>query len=340
MTCHKCAHLLIAFALAAFAGVGCDARRPVSDSAKEALEHIRYLSETIGPRTTGSENEKAARDYIQEQLASLGYSVAIQEFSFESNGRYPASANIVAEKPGASHKVLFVGGHYDSVDVGKGACDNGSGIGLLLALAARVRAAALPYTVRFIAFGAEEDGLIGSQQYVSQLSDADIDDSIGMINLDTVAGGDFLYVYGGDEDGGWMRKQARATAAGLGITLKTNPGLNPEYPAGTAGDWSDHAPFRQKGIPYAYFEATNWNIGELDGSEQSAAYGEIIHSDMDTLAFIEQAFPGRIERQLTDTLDVLDSFLRTVEAPENVARVPARVRFITRDGRELAAIKP
>ena len=340
MPCHKFLQLLTACALAALVCAGCDASPPVSHSVTEALNHILYLSETIGPRTTGSENEHAAREYIREQLEALGYSVAIQEFSFESDNASLTSANVVAKKPGASEKVLFIGGHYDSVAVGRGACDNGSGIGLLLALAARLRHAVLPYTVCFIAFGAEEDGLFGSQHYVEQLTDADIDAAIGMINLDTVAAGDYLYVYGGAGDAGWMREQALDAAAALGITFKTNPGLNPDYPAGTAGDWSDHAPFRQKGIPYAYFEATNWDIGKLDGYTQTAEYGELYHTDKDDLTFIENAFPGRVEQQLTDTLKVLVRLLHTIKAPETETRIPARVRLTTRDGRELSRIKP
>jgi alkaline phosphatase isozyme conversion protein len=340
MTWHKFLKLLTACALTALVCAGCDVSPPVSCSVTEALNHIRYLSETIGPRTTGSEKEQAAREYIREQLESLGYSVAIQEFSFESGSVSRTSANVIAKKPGASEKVLFIGGHYDSVAVGRGACDNGSGTSLLLALAERLRHVVLPYTVCFIAFGAEEEGMFGSQHYVEQLTDADIDAAIGMINLDTVVAGDYLYVYGGAGDAGWMREQALDAAAALGITFRTNPGLNPDYPAGTAGDWSDHAPFRQKGIPYAYFEATNWDIGELDGYMQTVEYGEIYHTDMDTLTFIESAFPGRIEQQLTDTLKVLIRFLRTIKAPENETRMPVRVRLMTRDGRELSRIKP
>ena len=52
------------------------------------------------------------------------------------------------------------------------------------------------YTIKFIAFGAEEAGLRGARQYTSQMTEADIANTIAMINLDTVLVGDYKYVYG------------------------------------------------------------------------------------------------------------------------------------------------
>ena len=48
--------------------------------AERAVEHIRYLSEEIGPRPGGLEAEKEAADYVANQLRSHGYDVDYQYF--------------------------------------------------------------------------------------------------------------------------------------------------------------------------------------------------------------------------------------------------------------------
>lgn len=78
----------------------------------------------------------------------------------------------------------------------------------------------------------------------------------------------------------------------------------------TTRDWSDHAPFNELGIPFAYFEATNWEIGELDEYEQTEEYGGVWHTENNILAFIEGAYPERIEERLTTYSHVLTDLLK------------------------------
>ena len=52
--------------------------------------------------------------------------------------------------------------------------------------------------------------------------------------------------------------------------------------------------FRKAGIPYLYFEATNWLLGDKDGYQNTAKDREIWHSKKDTLSYIEQRYPGRL----------------------------------------------
>ncbi|MBT2709442.1 hypothetical protein J7I91_15990 [Pseudomonas sp. ISL-84] len=49
--------------------------------AERMLEDVRYLTETIGPRVTGTEAEQQTADFIRERLISYGYTVETQEFS-------------------------------------------------------------------------------------------------------------------------------------------------------------------------------------------------------------------------------------------------------------------
>ena len=70
---------------------------------------------------------------------------------------------------------------------------------------------------------------------------------------------------------------------------------------------SDHTGFAVRGIPYIYFEATNW---WAEGSDPAVAFtgypetydtalgdgGQFMNTEYDTLAQLEQLFPGRAEQ--------------------------------------------
>jgi Zn-dependent M28 family amino/carboxypeptidase len=150
------------------------------------------------------------------------------------------------------------------------------------------------------------------------MSEDEIKNTVAMINLDSVAAGDLAYIYGDQGKKGKIRDWALAYAANYNLALQTQPGENPKYPAGTTGDWSDHAPFKEAGIPYAYLEATNWTLGEKDGYTQvSTEYGvdgEIWHTEYDTLEYINKTFPGRIEARLRVFVTLLEAILTRFDA--------------------------
>jgi hypothetical protein len=311
------------------------------DPAVRSMAHMEYLSEVIGQRLAGRSGEAAALNYIKSEFLAMGYQPEIQPFSFYDVDRTASSANLIAVLSGQSDKEIIVGAHYDSVNVGKGYVDNASGIGLMLAMAKRLKYRTSPFTLRFIAFGAEEVGLVGSLYYAAQMSAAEIANTIGMVNLDSIVGGDMIYAYGGADEQGWMREQALNIAATLNIHLQTNPGLNPDYPMGTTGDWSDHAPFRKLGIDYLYFEATNWEIGDLDGYLQTERFGKIYHTVNDNFAFLDREYPGRVESQIRDFARILEEFLLTVNPPDLPAgsilsdqssKRTIQMRYMHRDG--------
>lgn len=113
--------------------------------------------------------------------------------------------NIIAEttkgrrRPGA--KVVVVGAHLDSVAEGPGINDNGSGSATILEIALQISKLNIytPKPIRFIWFGAEESGLLGSEYYVSQLSAAQVSNIDVMLNFDMVASPNFVrFVYDGD----------------------------------------------------------------------------------------------------------------------------------------------
>jgi len=263
---------------------------------ESAYDHVYYISEEIGQRLAGSEEEIETMEYIVDVFEELGYEPEVQPFSYTRDDTEYDSNNVIAVKEGNSSREIIIGAHYDSIGEGStGADDNASGVGVMLEAAEHLINIDTEYTIRFIAFGAEEVGLRGSRHYAEQMTDAEAANTMAMINLDSLIAGDMMYVYSGMDHNEWVREQALDLSDHLGLDVQTNPGLNPDYPEGKTGDWSDHAPFRGIDIPVAYFEATNWEIGDLDGYQQSEEYGTIFHTDMDNLDFLEDAF-GKEER--------------------------------------------
>ena len=255
-----------------------------------AYEHVYYLSEEIGVRVAGTNQEVETAAYIMQQFEAMGYEIEVQPFSF-LGGAYN-SQNIIATKPGKIDQTVIVGAHYDSVgprvcDDGNaltGAGDNASGVGVMLEVAEVLADYKTHGTIIFVAFGAEEWGLWGSEYYAAQMSQADIANTVTMIDLDSVGAGDFFYVYAGvDDNPGWARDLALKIGQRMGYDLRTSP-ESECFDWGTTGDWSDHVPFRLLGIPIAYFEWMNWDIEPCGGIE-TEAYGWILHTCLDNLDF-------------------------------------------------------
>jgi hypothetical protein len=259
-----------------------------------AYEHLYYLTEDIGVRVTGTEGAEDAADYIIDQFFEMGYDVEIQPFTFERRGTIYTSENIIATKHGKFDQTVIVGAHYDSVservctdgNVSSGAGDNASGVVVMLEAAEVLSNYKTKGTIKFIAFGAEEMGLRGSRYYANQMSDEEIANTVTMIDLDSVGVGDFFYVYAGlDDNPGWARDLALKIGQRIGHDLRTSP-QSEYFDWGTTGDWSDHVPFKDLGIPIAYFEWMNWDI-EPDGGIETEEYGWVMHTCMDNLSFIK-----------------------------------------------------
>jgi len=78
--------------------------------------------------------------------------------------------NVVAELPGTdkADEVVMIGGHFDSWHTGTGATDNAAGSAIMMEAMRllKVSGAKLRRTVRIGLWGGEEEGLLGSREYV------------------------------------------------------------------------------------------------------------------------------------------------------------------------------
>jgi alkaline phosphatase isozyme conversion protein len=278
-----------------------------------ASEYLTELSD-MGGRVTGTDAETAAGDWVQATLEDMGYTVTAEPFDYDVEGAKGSSRNFIAVKEGTSDKTVILGAHYDSVDVGNGVDDNGSGVAVVLEAAKVLKDVETPQTIQFIFFGAEEAGLCGSDYHVNKMTQEEKGNVLVMINYDSLVAGEKAYVYGDGDAEGKFRDRALAIAAEKNLELITQPGENPEYPAGTTGDWSDHAAFKNVDIPYMYFESTNWALGEKDGYTQVAVTlgesGEIWHTQYDTVDYISTNFPDRIENRLATFSTVTEEILQ------------------------------
>jgi len=84
-------------------------------------------------------------------------------------------SNVIAEIPGSEkpNEVVIVAGHLDSWHPATGAQDNGTGASTVIEVARAVKSLNRPprRTMRFILFGGEEQGLLGSTAYVRHHKD-------------------------------------------------------------------------------------------------------------------------------------------------------------------------
>jgi len=280
-----------------------------------ACAYVKTLTD-MGPRVAGTDQEAQAAEAIADVFTGFGYPTEIQLFTeTDDNGGTIDSTNVVAVKSGKSAQEIIVGAHYDSADVGQGADDNASGVAVMLEAADLVKNVPTPYTIRFIAFGAEEAGLVGSYAYLNQMSQAEFENTIAMINLDSLAAGDIAYVYSDEDQQAALRDWTLEWAFGNGLDLQTihNVDLSEDDGSGI----SDYAAFRDAGIPFVYFEATNWTLGDQDGytqvDPQYGNKGKIWHTEYDTLDYLDANFPGRIDQHLGLFVTVLYNILTQYE---------------------------
>ena len=133
-----------------------------------------YLTEfaTFGAKTTGSTNNNNAFNWLKNKYLAFGYTAAqISENAFTYNGA--TTKNLILTKTGTKYPNIFVivCGHYDTI-AGPGVNDNGSGTSVILEMARILKDVPTEYSIKFINFTGEEQGLRGSQNYVNTVVNA------------------------------------------------------------------------------------------------------------------------------------------------------------------------
>ena len=174
------------------------------------------------------------------------------------------SGNAVAELGPDTDDYLVVSSHVDAHDISQGAMDNGAGTATIVevANALAAREAELDRRVRFVAFGAEEVGLVGSSLYAAAV---DPDRVAAVVNVDSnVFGRTLKLAHHGFEE---LEAAAERVSDRFDHPVSLGEELVPH---------SDHWPFVERGIP-GYMVS-----GETEG--RGRGWG---HTGADTLDKLE-----------------------------------------------------
>jgi hypothetical protein len=249
---------------------------------------LRYLENitSFGPRVMGTEACKKSASYIYNAFQSLGLMVRYDNFDLpgtENNG-----TNIEATLEGvdtSSDEIYIMCGHYDSVPGSKGADDNAISIAAMLSIAQIMKQYSFNHTIRFIAFDAEEGGLLGSSHYVQSVYE-NRDNLIAVLNADMIGntgseeGKKTVTIYS-DYQSRWYFEYASEISQTYFdyIHLKINDG-------GISGG-SDHMPFWSNGYTAIYFE-------EFDFSPNW-------HKTSDTIANVNIAYATNVSKLILAT---------------------------------------
>ncbi|WP_042454519.1 DUF4910 domain-containing protein [Neobacillus dielmonensis] len=165
------------------------------------------------------------------------------------------SYNVIAsrkpDKDQDTGEIVTIGAHHDSVPEAPGANDDASGVSAVLELAKLLAKTPIDTELRFLTFGSEERGLIGSTYYVDHLPKKEISrikahfqmDMIGSKNAgrNHPVGGLIMYTLDG--------RKNLVTDLSAAVSKQI---FSKAIPYGKSGR-SDHEPFHQVGIPTALF---------------------------------------------------------------------------------------
>ena len=130
--------------------------------------------ENLGVKRRGTVALDNTLTWLKNKYLSYGYTASqITEDSYTYTGSTAVCKNLIVTKIGTVYPNTFViiDGHYDSIN-GTGTNDNGSGLVCILEVARLLQNIPTQYSIKFINFSGEEDGLYGSQHFVSSVVNA------------------------------------------------------------------------------------------------------------------------------------------------------------------------
>lgn len=214
----------------------------------------------LGIKKTGSQANVNTLNWIKNKYLSYGYTASqITESPFTYGS--VTSKNLIITKTGTLYpnKYVIICGHFDTI-YGPGVNDNGSGTSIILEAARILQNVPTEYSIKFIHFSGEEQGLIGSSHYVNnvvyQNGNRKLDIKL-VFNLDQVGGvkGNNNNTVYCDEDQGGLSGNNAASAAVTQQLRNCTALYSPLQTAVDPAEDTDYIPFEQKGeIITGFFE--------------------------------------------------------------------------------------
>ena len=266
-------------------------------SGKLAVDLLKVQRDQFPHRSPGKPSYDAAVEYFATFFRDLGYEVETNRYGGGGGAPLPLGigpgslTSVVAYKKGASDRILAFGGHFDVVEQTRdGAFDNTAGTVATMAVAKAFQNVTTERTLMFALWGGEEDGILGSQWWVTThpekvaLVDAYVNFDVTGIAWPAPKPDPAPVVLAAGPDGP-MAQRIHASLAQVEETwLRSGAAFAPEAVAreqatGTLGQGgagvnaqSDHTPFMSRGVP-VLFQFTQ-RVDDVFA---------IIHSDVDTV---------------------------------------------------------
>lgn len=271
------------------------------------LDLMRVQRDHFPHRDEGQPSFAASVAYFVAFFEELGYDVVLDDYSavpvppqgvLGETGPTSFTA-IVAYKRGSMtpERYLMYGGHFDMVPGTRDAAfDNTGGTVATMAMAKAFQNVTMQHTVGFALWAGEEDGILGSQAWVTRHADM-LPFIDGYYNFDVtplawpapkvdpspllVAAGpdgpvaDELHGYAREVHDTWMAIDGEFQYEAVGQGQAQGAGVNAQ---------SDHTPFMSRGIP-VYFAFTS-KVDDVFA---------IIHSEVDTLENLTKYALGGVE---------------------------------------------
>lgn len=184
-----------------------------------------------------------------------GYSVVKKgmkniKMQVEARKFISSSFNVIGEIKGEGKEIITICSHHDTVILGTGADDNGSGTAFVLELARLFSKEPKPYrSLRFVPMGVEEKRSAGANYHVRQKKN--IENVVLAINADTIGsviGENLIHITGSAELRRYVKKISKRNNFSATFPLKIPW-------------WSDHFSFNLAGIPSIWFHRRNTLCG-------------------------------------------------------------------------------
>jgi Zn-dependent M28 family amino/carboxypeptidase len=242
---------------------------PTSDvvDVSQLLKDLKTLSaDDMQGRKFGTPGGAKAREYIEGRFKKAGLQPFgdsyLQPFEITGrNGGQVSGANIIGFLKGAKNtdRYIIITAHYDHLgveggEVFNGADDNASGTAALFAMAEYFRQKKPNNSLIFVAFDAEELGLLGAKKFVENLP-VKKEQVLLNINMDMIAHNDVNELYAsGTKHYPNLKPYLETIAKSKATQVKLLLGHDQPNPPGE--DWtnqSDQYPFHQAKIPFIYF---------------------------------------------------------------------------------------
>ena len=254
--------------------VSCKQEKTYTNLIKEDVEIL--ADDAFAGRQVGTEGEISAGDYVAERFKELGLEPAgdvgyFQTFSFKpktdphqeiqytikDGDSVVSGRNVIGFMDNGSKNTVVIGAHYDHLGLGaegslyrgetqeihNGADDNASGVAVMLDLVQRLKGNHKKNNYLFIAFSAEEMGLLGSN-FFAKNSTHPVEQLNYMINMDMV---------------GRLKADSTLAVYGTGTSARFKQAINSrntnfkiiEHESGIGP--SDHTSFYNINIPVLHF---------------------------------------------------------------------------------------